>query len=131
MYHIYSTMANSTRYVQYLPTPQKDLNVAGASVLINGGSGINKKNLATPLGVHTPVSDEDFEWLKDDAHFKQHIKNGYIAVRKAEVNPEVAAADMVTRDRKTDACPVVPQEFKDGGDIDTIKPTVNKKSKAA
>ena len=71
------------------------------------------------------------EWLKDDPHFKQHIKNGYITVRKSEVNPEVAAAEMVTHDQKTDACPVVPQEFKDDDKKETIKPVTNKKSKAA
>jgi hypothetical protein len=131
MYHIFSTLANSTRYVKYRQAPQRDLNIAERFVLIKGGSGIHQKHIGTPLGIHTAVSDEDMEWLKDDLHFKQHIKNGYVTVRKSEVNPEVAAADMVTRDRVTDACPVVPQEFKEDGDRETIKPVVNKKSKAA
>ena len=131
MYHIFNTMANSTRYIKYRNAPQRDLNIADRSVLIQGGSGVNQKHIGTPLGVHTGISDEDYDWLKDDLHFQQHVKKGYITVRKAEVHPEVAAAEMVTHDPKTDACPVVPQDFKDDGEKETIKPMVNKKSKAA
>jgi hypothetical protein len=128
MFHVFNTMANSTKYVKYRAAPQRDLNIAEREVLIAGGSGINKKHLGTTLGVHTSVSDEDMEWLKDDTNFKQHIANGYITVEKRKVNPEVAAADMVTHDRKTDACPVAPQEFKLDGDRETIKPVANKKA---
>ncbi len=127
MYHVFSTMANANRYIKYRQAPQKDLNIGERSVLINGGSGMNRKQISTPLGVHTSISDEDYEWLKDDLHFKQHIANGYITVRKAEVNPEVAAAEMVTHDQKTDACPIVPQDFKDDGDREKIKPVAGKK----
>lgn len=130
MYHVFSTMANSTKYVKYRQSPQNDINLAERSVLIKGGSGVHHKNVGTPLGVHTGVSEEDYEWLKDDPHFKQHVASGYVTVRKSEVNPEVAAAEMVTRDQKTDACPVVPEQFDADGDRETIKPVTNKKSKA-
>lgn len=131
MYHVFNTMANSTRYVKYAQAPQKDLNVSERSVLIKGGSGVHQKHLGTPLGVHTGVSEQDYEWLKDDPHFEQHVAKGYLTVRKAEVHPEVAAADMVTHDRGTDACPVVPEDFKDDDKKETIRPVVNKKGKAA
>jgi hypothetical protein len=131
MFHVFNTMANSTRYIKYRKPLPGQHNIADRSVLIKGGSGVNQKHLGTPLGVHTAVSDEDMEWLKDDLHFKQHQKNGYITVRKSEVNPEVAAAEMVRHDQHTDACPVVPQDFKDDDKKETIKPVVNKKSKAA
>jgi hypothetical protein len=129
MYHIYSTMANSTEYLRYSQHNPKGVNVIQHSVLIKGGSGINRQHMQTPLGVHTGISDQDYEWLKDDPHFKQHEKNGYIKVRKAEVHPEVVAADMVTHDRKTDACPIVPEDFsgKDlGNGLTAIKPAENK-----
>lgn len=127
MHHIYSTMSNSNEYVRYNNHGPQGINVAEASVVIKGGSGMNHKYLRTPLGVHTAVSDEDMAWLKDDFSFRQHMANGYITVKKAKVDPEVAAADMVTHDRKTDACPIVPQDFRDDGDRETIKPMVNKK----
>jgi hypothetical protein len=129
MHHIFSTMVCDNTYVRYNAHGPRGINVAEAEVLIKGGTGINKKNVQTPLGVHTLVSDEDMEWLKDDYSFKQHIKNGYIVVRKQKVDPEVAAADMVTRNQKTDACPIVPQDFTEkpaGKDLTAVKPKVNK-----
>ncbi|OWK36908.1 hypothetical protein [Fimbriiglobus ruber] len=131
MHHIYSTMANNNEYVRYSQHGPNGVNVAERSVLIKGGAGVNKKHFQTPLGVHTAVEDADMEWLKDDFAFKQHMANGYIAVQKHKTDPEVAAADMVTHDRKTDACPIVPQDFKDDAKKETLKPVVNKKAKAA
>jgi hypothetical protein len=124
-------MANSNEYVRYSEHGPNGVNVAERTVLVKGGAGVNKKHLQTPLGVHTAVEDEDMEWLKDNFAFKQHMANGYIRVQKQKVDPEVAAADMVTHDRKSDACPIVPQDFKDDGAKEAVKPVVNKKSKAA
>src|SRR5579862_7257808 len=107
MHHVYSTMACDNEYVRYSEHGPQGVNIAERSVLIKGGTGINKKYLQTPLGVHTAVEDEDMEWLKDNYSFNQHMKNGYIRAEKQHVNPEVAAADMVTRGwkngQKTDA----------------------------
>jgi hypothetical protein len=129
MYHVYCTAANSTEYVKYNEHGPRGINVTERAVLIKGGAGINRKNVQTPLGVHTTVEDEDMEWLKEDFSFKQHIKNGYITVRKQKADPEVAAAEMVTHDQKTDACPIVPQDFNEkaaGKDLTAIKPKTNK-----
>ncbi|OWK42190.1 hypothetical protein [Fimbriiglobus ruber] len=131
MHHIYSTLANNNEYIRYTNNGPGGVNIAERSVVIKGGHGIHKKGIGTAMGVHTTVSDEDFEWLKDDYSFKQHMKNGYIQVKKGEVNTEVAAADMVTRDQRTDACPIVPQDFKDDGKKETVKPAEGKKPKAA
>jgi len=41
---------------------------------------------------------------------------------------------MITHDQKTDACPLVPQDFNDkelGNGLTKLEPKVNKKSKAA
>jgi len=131
MYHVYSTLANNNEYVRYTNNGPGGVNIAEKSILIKGGHGVHKKGIGTPMGVHTAVSDADFEWLKDDYSFKQHQKNGYISVQKSEVNTEVAAADMVTRNQKSDACPIVPQDFTDDGKKETVKPAENKKQKAA
>ena len=134
MYHVYCTAANSTEFIRYNEHGPRGINIPEKSVVIKGGAGINKKHVMTPLGVHTAVEDDDMEWLKDDFSFKKHISNGYITVRKAEVNPEVAAANMVTHDRKSDACPIVPQDFNKapaGDGLTAIEPKTNKKSKAA
>jgi hypothetical protein len=122
-------MSNDNEYVRYSEHGPQGVNVAERSVVIKGGSGINRKHVQTPLGVHTAISDEDMEWLKDNYAFRQHQKNGYIAVRKQRVDPEVAAADMVTHDQKTDSCPVVPQDFTEkevAKGLTSLKPKVNK-----
>ena len=131
MYHVYSTLANSNEYVRYSEHGPRGINLAERTVLIKGGSGVHQKGIGTPLGVYNAVSAEDMEWLKDDYAFKQHIANGYITVQKHKTDPEVAAADMVTRDQKTDACPIVPQDFKQDGDKETVKPVAGKGKKAA
>jgi hypothetical protein len=130
MHHIYSTLANNNEYIRYTNNGPGGVNIAERSLVIKGGHGIHKKGIGTAMGVHTTVSDEEFEWLKDDYSFQQHQKNGYIRVQKGQVNTEVAAADMVTRNPKTDACPIVPQDFKEDGDAETLKPVVNKKKAA-
>jgi hypothetical protein len=143
MYHIYSTLANDNEYVRYSQHGPQGVNLAEASVLIKGGSGVNRKNIGTPLGVHTSISDEDFEWLKDEYSFKQHMKNGYITVQKQKSEPEVVAADMATRQWvkdaqgnvvRGDAFPVAPQDFSDkpvADGLTAVEPKTNKKSKAA
>jgi hypothetical protein len=138
MYHVYCTAANSTEFIKFNEHGPRGVNVMERSVLIKGGAGINRKNIVTPLGVHTAIEDEDYEWLKDDYHFKQKIRDGYITVRKSQVYPEVAAADMATRqwknNQRTDAFPVVPQDFSDkkaGDGLTAVEPKTNKKSKAA
>jgi hypothetical protein len=133
MYHVYSTMSSDNEYVRYSEHGPQGVNIAERSVLIKGGSGANRKNFGTPLGVYTSVSDEDFEWLKEDYSFKRHMNNGYITVQKSKVDPEVAAADMTTRNQKTDACPLVPQDFSDKPAADgltAIEPKTNKKKAA-
>lgn len=132
MIHVYSTMANANRYALYRKDSPNGINIVERSVLIKGGSGLNIKGIGTTLGAHTEVSDEDWEWLKDDFAFNQHIKTGYIRVEKRSVNPEKVAVDMVTRDQRTDACPVVPEDFSGkeiGNGLTALKP--GKKSKAA
>lgn len=141
--HIYSTMANSTEYVNYLRHNPQGVNVVGKTCLVKGGSGINRQHMQTPLGVHTAITEADYEWLKEDANFKAHQKKGYIVVRKDEVHPEKVAADMPTREWtknpqgqviRGDAFPVTPEDFSDkpvGENLTTIKPATGKKSKAA
>jgi hypothetical protein len=138
MQHVFSTMANDNEYVRYSEHGPLGVNIAERSVLIKGGTGINKKNLQTPIGVHTAVTDEDMEWLKDNFSFKQHQANGYIVVRKQKVDAEVVAADMPTRQWvkdangkpvRGDAFPVAPMDFTDkpaGKDLTAVVPKVAK-----
>lgn len=129
-FHVFCTAANSTEFVLYAKQEhQRDINVAIDSVVIHGGSGVANKKLVTPLGVHTSVPESKMEWLKEDPQFKAMVNAGYISVSDRHVNPEVAAADMVTHDQHTDACPIVPQDFSEKSNregLTAIKPILNK-----
>lgn len=138
VYHVYSTLANAQRYVKYRENVQSNVNIPEREVLINGGSGIARKVIGTPLGVYTKVSDEDMAWLKDLPSFKEHVAKGYIRVENRKVDPEVAAADMATRKWgrdssgnavRDDAFPVVPQDIdskKVGDGLTALSVTTNK-----
>lgn len=105
MKYVYSTLTCDNTY----PIYEKDglinrikLNGNGAplKVLIKGGSNSAGKHLVTPLGVLTIISDEQYDILKQNTEFKNHVERGFIQVRADKVDPEVAvAADMETRDK--------------------------------
>lgn len=137
MHHIFSTLANSNEYIRYSDNGPRGVNLVERSILIKGGTGVNHQNIGTPLGVHTAVSDEDYEWLKENFSFKQHVSAGYITVQKHKADPEVVAADMATRqwkgENRGDAFPVSPNDFsgkpeKEG--LTAIEPKTNKKKAA-
>jgi hypothetical protein len=84
---IYSTLGNSTSYAIYEPSSMKDAKSVATvrkSIEVKGGAGIANKNLVTPKGVVTRVSAEDLELLKNDPHFQQHVKRGFITVDEGE-----------------------------------------------
>lgn len=85
-YHVYSTIATDVAYAQ-------------GAVLIKGGAGVATKNLITPRGVATTISDEEHALLVADQVFQLHRDNGFVTIeqgRKREA--EAAAANMSAAD---------------------------------
>lgn len=82
------------------------------SVLIKGGSNlIDGRTLLTPIGVHTLISDDDYEAIKDNSVFRMHVANGFIIVKEkgsATDNAEKVAADMATKD---EAAPLTEADY--------------------
>lgn len=65
------------------------------SVTINGGANISQGiGLVTPHGISTAISDDDYEWLKDDSSFKRHIKNGFMKVLEKDESADAVAGSM-------------------------------------
>ena len=108
--YVFSTLANPQRFVQYasggadIPVPMGD------GILIAGGTGVATRNLITPLGVMTEVSDDDAAYLTKVPAFQAHVKSGYIVVQKKKSDPEQVAADMNMRDG---GAPKTPADFGD------------------
>jgi hypothetical protein len=98
-----------------------DLPQTVAEVFVAGGSNISDKYLRTPIGVMTPVSDEELTILQENQVFKLHQENGFIKVEAKAAAPEKVAADMTTRDQ---SAPLVEGDFQDLPDDQ--KPKTNK-----
>lgn len=129
-YYIYSTATCGAFYTLYENNSSKDIAVpkkANGRVLqveIKGGHGVATKNLITPRGVVTQVSDEEFELLKQNASFQKHVQAGFLSFDKKEVAAEKKVADMADKDG---SAPVTPQDFEDGENSSDGAKTYKKK----
>ncbi len=108
--HVFSKMSSSVDYVDWI-AGGADLPTRGKSVFIKGGHGVAGKNLITPLGVHTEISQEDAEILKRNHVFQTHLKNGSVVIQKSKADPEKVVADMGADDP---SAPLTPTDFEAG-----------------
>lgn len=106
-YYVFSTLTSSMEYTTTAPGGG-DLPQTTAKVFIAGGSNLPDKYLRTPVGVMTPVTDEELSLLRDNEVFKLHEANGFMKVQSKPAEPEKVAADMVTRDQ---SAPTVDADF--------------------
>lgn len=107
MPYVYSTLTNDQVYTLWRPaSTEKKPNVALKKVKINGGHGrMDRKNLVTPLGVVTEVSNEDLEALNQIGAFRKHMEAGFIKVDKKKSDPEKVASDMAKKDASAQKTP--------------------------
>ena len=124
-YYIYSTLATDMRYTEYeTGVKGQKVSVIKHSVLINGKVGVATKNLITPRGAVTKVSDEDFAMLKDNEVFKLHEKNGYITYEKKQAEVEKVIVNMKLKDV---SAPITPDFYEDKPE-EIAKPKKGKRS---
>lgn len=126
MYYIYSTLANDMRYAKYRDQQPGQLGPATIEheVLINGKVGVANKHLVTPRGAVTNVKDEDYDILKDNYSFKEHIKEGHICVEKKQEDVEKVIVKMKKRDN---SAPITPDDFDDVTENDVAPKGVKRK----
>ena len=110
MPRVYSTITNSSSYVQYELNKYNDMPREVRRVTIQGGAGVaRKRTFQTPLGVGTEVSKEELEFLEADANFQRHVAAGFLKVLKSgKTDPDVVASDMQQRDG---SAPLVPNDY--------------------
>lgn len=122
MPYVYSTLTCDNRYTAYTSGGDGSP-IEAHSVLIKGGSNsVGPLTLLTPYGVRTEVSADDLAFLETIPAFRQHRDNGFIVVSGDKVDPEVAAADMETRDA---SAPMTPEDIKSlnsGAKLSDAKP---------
>lgn len=119
--HVYSTLANSQKFVRYRDNRDQvnDLPVAEVEVLIKGGAGMASKHLITPMGVHTQITSEQYEAIKDLEHFRNFVDRGFITVEARKASEiEAIVGDMNAKDP---GGPITPVDYaaakKDGTEV--------------
>lgn len=77
----------------------------GVSVLIHGGANVQNRQLWTPKGVMTTVTDEDFALLMKHPDFTGGIDSGFITYSKTKEDPEEIAKGMSGKDNSAQKAP--------------------------
>ena len=114
MLYVISTMSSSVVYCKY-DNKRNDINVLLESVEIKGKTGVqDKKTLMCPDGgTITPITEEQYAWLKDDPLFKLHEKNGFLRIEKSKMSAETKAEKKAeVKDKSTQ---LTPEDFKRQG----------------
>lgn len=97
--HIFSTLANPQKFVVYTPPAEVGmLPVVAREVLIRGGAGIASKNLITPQGVHTAITQDEYDAIAELPHFKKFVESGHIRVERKQYDIDKMISDMNPRD---------------------------------
>lgn len=112
MPYIYSTLSNDNHYHLHTePTNKKSQEVRDIikTVTIKGGAGIATKQLITPLGVVTKVTDEELKFLEADEAFQTHLRNGFVKIERKKYDVDKVVPDMSSRDGSD---PITPEDSK-------------------
>lgn len=129
MIYVISTMSNDNVYAIY--EKREDVNVVAKSILIKGGANVQDKRIlqVSSVGVTTPITEEDYNLLKDNPVFKLHQDKGFIkVVQSNESEAKKKAEKMDTKDKSAQ---LTPQDFKNRGfknvpEVDVDKITTGK-----
>lgn len=111
MPYVYSTLSCDQAYSVWEKTGN-DIPVPKRIVTIKGGNSVAGKNLITPRGVATFVTDQQLEALEKCDAFKRHKDRGYLRVDKQEMAPEKAVASLNSKD---ESAPLTPETFEAEG----------------
>ena len=110
---IFSTLTSPNTYTLYKES-ESNVSQQLGSVTINGGANsVNRKNLQTPRGVATTVTDEQLELLMGNEVFRLHKVNGFITIDAAKDarDADEVAAQMTGRD---ESAPLVDSDYEEG-----------------
>jgi hypothetical protein len=121
--HVYSKLANNQNYTIYKEQAVGEGNEfkqVQAQILIRGGAGLADKNLVTPLGIHTEVTEEEAAALQQNHVFKLHHRNGHISMQARNTDVEKVVGDM--GDQTDPSAPITPASFEEVDEDTTAIP---------
>lgn len=87
---------------------RRDMSVILRKIPVAGKANVANKNLVTPRGAVTKVTDEEYEILKNDHTFNDHVKRGYITVEKKEFSVDKIIKNMKPKD---ESAPLTPESY--------------------
>lgn len=96
-YFVYSTLATDMAYAAFTKGGG-DLPVPIEPVLVKGGAGVATRNLITPRGVMTRITDAEYARMVDDPIFQLHKANGFVTIETAQGDAEAVAANLSAAD---------------------------------
>lgn len=124
--YVLSTMTNSVSYAFW--GMAGDLPVMRHKILIKGGAGLPSINsgfgevakdtdgipLWTAEGIITPVSDANYEQLKDHPIFKKNLEKGYLKVLDKDItgNHREVKRQAASMERRDDFAQLTPETLK-------------------
>ncbi len=104
--YIYSTLSNDQRY------QLKN----GTSVLVTGKANVANKQLVTPKGMVTVVSEDEFNLLQENIVFKAHSKNGFVSASHDKQDAETfAERNLEAADKSAQDTPATARRRNNGG----------------
>ncbi|MDR2093021.1 MAG: hypothetical protein LBP58_06880 [Azoarcus sp.] len=115
MPYVYSTLTAPQEYAGW-GKGNNDIPRIRKAVRINGGANLATKQLITPRGAVTEVSEEDAEFLRQHPVFKIHAKNGFVLIENRNQYEERTLASLEQRDPSSPDTPddIEKVEVRDG-----------------
>lgn len=102
MPYIYSTLTNDQKYTIWSKSSaSQEAKKPEKTIHIKGGHGRMGKNLITPIGVGTEVTEEELKALLTLDSFNRHVERGFLTVEKKEAPAEKVASNMKGRDKSS------------------------------
>lgn len=95
-----------TRYVFSTMSAGQNFGLeGGVNVVIHGGANVMNRQLWTPKGIMSVVTDEEFALLMKHPDFVGAIENGFITHSKTKEDPEEIAKGMSKKDNSAQKDP--------------------------
>lgn len=110
MPYVLSKLANTQIYTQYAKGAN-NMNIPCAHVEIKGGADVTDKNLVTPQGVITKITDKDLDILKANKDFQKHLDRGHVKYFGTQPNIEKNVDKM----EKDNSRPLTPEDYRKKG----------------
>ncbi len=111
--YVYSTISADVDY-----TCENDV-----VIRIAGKANVANRNIITPRGMVTKVTDEQLAELKKNHVFQLHLENGFLTIEKSKADRDKVASDMTGRDK---SAPDTTEDMLLKGDVEDVEGTVVK-----